>query len=321
MRKILFTLILSALVFSCATQQDAGLNTGSDQNHTSLRAYKSRYLELIRSGDFEALEEHLADWEAVSAEDPELFIAYFNYYINIARNEQTGVFENPPSRGEYMVVQGENDEPIGYMYSKIVYDAELSERALSYLARGIELYPDRLDMHLGAVYALGNLERYRDQADYIQVLLKEGKDNGNIWYWSDYQPLEKSEEEIMLIYSDYYKLWTEIATEYTIELLRETAQLQLDLYPEIVYGYNFLSQAYQYTGQYDLALKTLLEALERFPEDYIIVHNIGLAYENMGDKDSALEYYSMLKNYPDLIDQNYVESIISRVSPDSKNQR
>jgi tetratricopeptide (TPR) repeat protein len=74
---MLFAVFIIALLnLSCQS------NKITPEEKTVQAGYKGKYETLLRDEKYDELHEHLKIWESKEANNPEVYMAYFNYYIN-----------------------------------------------------------------------------------------------------------------------------------------------------------------------------------------------------------------------------------------------
>ena len=266
--------------------------------------FKDTYVQLLKSNKDEELYQHLADWEQADPHNPELYIAYFNYYYNLSREERVLVIS--PSQIDQVNPEGtffrlnDPDDPdklVGYLYSEIVYNEEKIGLALNYLNEGLKRYPARLDMHLGKIHILGLVSRHEAQKDALLEVLNISTGIDNQWLFQDGAGLEDAYnfmiENIQGRIGQYFYLEDERKNDY----ISEICQRMIDLYPDCVYAYNNLGSLYYYEGNYGEAIKYFKLAVEHNPFDTIVINNIAHLAKITGDQETALEYYKKLQEY------------------------
>ena len=113
-----------------------------------------RFAELMRAEDVEGQRALLAEWRATDANDPELYVAYFNFYVSESRSTMLRLDTKPG--GEPMLQLQDPDtavkEPAGYLYEETVFDREILADGFAYIDSGIARFPQRLDMRFGKIY-------------------------------------------------------------------------------------------------------------------------------------------------------------------------
>ena len=262
------------------------------------------YQQLLKSGDYAKLRIYLNDWESEAADDPELLIAWFNYYMNLDAVSNVGTFRDPWT-GQFVLAP------------HMSYDQDNLAKAVAFLDRGIEIAPRRLDMHFGRLRVLAEMYEYERQGELLTSLLQTSLDIGHRWLWSRGLPVEDMGNDPldMLLYSsqDYVHLWTNSGNESAMASLLKYARREQQLYPDYVLGYSNHALYYLEEGNYADALPILLEAYERFPGDHIIIHNLGNCYGELGMKTEARAYYEKLYEMPGKLDREYVDKLIEEL--------
>jgi hypothetical protein len=115
----------------CASENNRG-NNGIIYN----RDYQITYETLLNGSRYSELYTHLQLWENEEPDNPEVYVAYFNYYL--ARNRSPG------------------SKAAGYTAGFKVDDVLIG---VEYLNRGLVTSPERLDMHFGKIFILIEVER------------------------------------------------------------------------------------------------------------------------------------------------------------------
>lgn len=121
-----------------------------------------QFIALYKTGDTLAQQQFLQSWYQSDEKDPELYVAYFNYYVLRAQKEVITIMSEPKGDQALQITtqDEENPEVVGYLGSDIYYEPTLSEKALEWIDRGISRHPNRLDLRFGKTRFLGNLGDY-----------------------------------------------------------------------------------------------------------------------------------------------------------------
>jgi len=80
-----------------------------------------------------------------------------------------------------------------------------------------------------------------------------------------------------------------------------------------MYAYNILSYYYNIQGMKNEAMRVLLKAYSIRNDDYIIIGNIGMLYEDMKDKENARKYYTIMLQSHDPEISDWAKNRIKRV--------
>jgi len=254
-KKVFLTLIFFVL-FGCGQKTTAR----NDQIN-----YQEIYKELFAAGKYDEALAHLQLWESAEPDNPEMFIAYYNYYTD-------DIFT-----------------------------------AIEYLDRGLDLYPDRLDMHFSKIYIFNENRYYELAGEELFSTLEISKRINNDWVWTDNVKMPNGELFLVSSIQDYYRLWLDAETKEAYDQIKLCAEKQIELYPGYIYSYNYLAVCYLAEGQFQEGLKYLLQAETIAPDDCIVLENIGRTYMNMNDNQKAEEYFMKILEVGNDQDKMYAE--------------
>lgn len=285
-------------------------------NQINGQTFKEQFYSLLSESDTTGQKELLVKWEKANKNDAELFVAYFNYYVNKGRNEMITLGQD--SKGEDVFVIMDQDtnvkEPAGYLYSDIYYDRELINKGIEWINKGIKKHPNRLDMRFGKVYIYGELDDYENFTKEIINTIKYSKKNKNRWTWSDNEPVEDGKEFMLGVIQDYVIQLYNTGNEALFNNMKDIAETVLDYYPDHIESLSNLAIVHILQGNYDEALKPLLKAEKLNPKDYIVLNNIAHAYKLKGDTKNAIKYYELMKQYGDEETQQYAQEQIDELN-------
>ena len=133
MRRILGTLI-AILISQIGFSQD----------------YQSEFQKYCQTNDTINQLKVLTKWKSENPNDAELYTSYFNYHFMKSRQEILVMSTNEPN-GENLVLKDSLNQTAGFLGSEIHYDQTEFNKGLNIIDKGIELYPDRLDMRFGKI--------------------------------------------------------------------------------------------------------------------------------------------------------------------------
>jgi tetratricopeptide (TPR) repeat protein len=223
----------------------------------------------------------LQTWEKAKPDDSELFVAYYNYYFNKSRND--GLRINSTESGSY----------IGNQSS---FETKLFNTAIEYINKGIERFPNRLDMRFGKIYALGRNLQYDDfTAEIVKVIVNSDL-NKNKWTWVDDKPVENPQKFMLNAIQDYSVQLYDEGDEH-LDKFKLIAESVLKYYPDSVENLPNLSIYYLLKDNFDIALIYLLKAEKLAPQDTVVLNNIATCYAGKGDKPNAFKYYNLVIKY------------------------
>lgn len=168
------------------------------------QTFKQQFNDLVSKKDTLGQLQLLDKWGKVDSNDPELYVAYFNYYANKCRKDVIALGQNPKGNEVLQILEQEstNEEPIAYMYGDTYYDQDILKSGFDYIGKGIEKYPNRLDMRFGKIYMLGQIEDYENFTKEIIKTIDYSATNKNEWTWADNKSLEDSENFMLTSIQD-----------------------------------------------------------------------------------------------------------------------
>jgi len=256
---------------------------------------RDTYLQLLEQGKFVELERHLTSWTRLEGKNPEVYIAWFNYYINRSMKTGIAIDSSVDTRKPHMVITDpKTGKVLGYMGDKVYYDYADVQNALRYLDTGLRLAPDRLDMYMGKIHILGETGEFGKQAEVVALVLEKGAAKKHRWLWSRNEPMSDGKQFLLDNVQGYYDLWLGRDTPQSLAAAVSVATRQVELYADDMYAYNILSYCYTMQGRPDDALKLLLKAHSINKADSVITGNLAMLYRDLKDIDNARLYFNEL---------------------------
>jgi len=260
--------------------------------------YQSEFQKYCQTNDTINQLKILKKWQSENAKDAELFTSYFNYHFMKSRQEVLALTTDQPN-GESLVLKDSLNQNAGFLGSKIHYNQTELKKGLDKIDEGIKLYPNRLDMRFGKIYALGQIPDWENFTKEIIKTIEYSAKNHNNWTWTNNEKYNGNEKEFLLSIQDYqYQLYN-TGDDVLLKNMREIAEKVLEYYPNHVESLSNLSVTYLLTGEYDKGIGPLLRAEKINPKDYIVLGNIAQGYKLKGDKIKAIEYYEKTAEYGD----------------------
>lgn len=260
--------------------------------------YKSQFDQLCQDGDTTKQIELLTKWESEDPKNPELFTSYFNYYFLKSRQEFVSMSTNQP-KGENLQIQDSTGQVVGFLGSETVYNPEILQNGLDKIDQGIKMYPNRLDMRFGKIYALGQVEDWENFTNEIVKTIQYSKKNNNEWTWTFNEKRENGKEFFLGSIQDYQLNLFETENDDLLKYMRAIAEEILKFYPDHIESLSNISITYLLTGEYDKGIEALLKAEKIDPKDGIVLSNIAHGYKLKGDIDNSLKYYEKMLELDD----------------------
>lgn len=272
------------------------------------------YLNMLKNRQFSEMENHLLQWQEKDSNNPELYIAFFNYYLQ--RNMKSGLAIDKSidtSKPHMVITDPDTGEIVGYMGDRHYYDFNDVERAFEYLDTGLTYGPDRLDMYFGKAHVLQEIGEFERQSRVLIQALHKSIENNNNWKWTLDEPVRDSLDFFLNNMQNYYHYWFQIGSAESMQAILDTATVQTELYPDNLIGINNLSMYYIQHENFTKALELLLTGHELDKNDHIIIANIGMLYLRLDQNNNAITYFTMLLDSDDPGIVRWAEDIISEI--------
>jgi tetratricopeptide (TPR) repeat protein len=274
------------------------------------QAFKEQFWELVDKKDSLGQIGLLQKWEATNEKDPELYVAYYNMYVQQSREEFVVLGTEPSSGPQLTVLDSTGKNPVGYMYSEVKYNPDILQKAFDYIDKGIEINPNRLDLRFGKVYMLCETKDYENFTKELIKVIDYSSTINNEWLWEDNKPVE-SPMNFMLgnVQSYVYQLF-ETEDDSLLDNMSRISERVLKYYPDNVESLSNMSVVNLIQKNYEKALEYLLKAYDINPKDPIILGNIAEAYKRQGDNENAIKFYKESLKYGDKESNQYTKEQI-----------
>ena len=231
------------------------------------QSYKEIFSQALKAKDMVKMEEILKAWDFADSNDPDLFIAYFNFYTVKSAN------------AGYTITTG--------------YDVRYSKLALDFISEGIERFPTRFDMRIAKVYMLRELKKYHDYvAEIINMIAYSSKIENN-WKGESYTFVDHPDEVFFGAVLDCQEfLFSREDTTYYKDIILISNEM-LKYYPNHVQSMLSLATVYRMQKKDDKSLEMLQKAIAIEPTNGILLFNLGYIYYLKGDNASAKKFYEL----------------------------
>lgn len=277
----------------------------------SAQNYFEDFQKYQQSGDTLKQRELLVKWKQENPNDSELYTSLFNYYFQKSKNEVLLLASGTPPKGqEYIELIDSTNQVAGFISSKIDYEKSNLKQAFESIDKGLEMYPNRLDMRFGKIYVLGQIQDWRSFTDEIITTVNYSSKNKNKWTWTLNETKKDGEDFFLGSLQDYQMQLYNTMDDELLENMREIAQAVLKYYPNHIESLSNSSITYLVKKDYEKALIPLKKAEEINEKDFIVLNNIAYCYKEMNHKEKAIEYY---KKVIKLGDEHAVEQAKSEI--------
>lgn len=284
-------------------------------NQSHGQTFKKQFDDFVSKKDTLGQKQLLVKWENTDNNDPELFVAYFNYFVIKSKNEIITLGQNPKGNEVLQIMDQDTNkkEPVGFIYGETHYNPDLLSKGFDWINRGIEKHSNRLDMRFGKIYMFGQIEDFQNFTKEIIKTIDYSVTNENEWTWADSKPLENPKEFMLSSIQDYQVQLYNTESDDLLDNMKRIAESVLNYYPDHIESLSNLSVVYLVQKQYDNALEPLLKAEKLNSKDYIVLSNIAQAYKLKGDIKNAIEYYELTKKYGDEQAKKYAQGQIDQL--------
>jgi tetratricopeptide (TPR) repeat protein len=236
----------------------------------------------------------LQSWETANSKDPDLIIAYFNYYVQKSSTEVISIDQNKKNDQSYQLSDTGTGKPVAYLNSSTKYNSQILQKGFDYINKGITLYPTRLDMRFGKIYMLGQAENYSEFTKEIVEAIDYGNKIKNAWTWQEGKPLEDAEAFFLGSIQDYVGTLFNTENDNLLPNMRQISSEVLKYKPDHVESLANVAMTYLIVGNYDQALPYLLKAETFAPNDIVVLNNIAETYKRKKDNSKAKLYYEKI---------------------------
>lgn len=274
------------------------------------------FQELYEKNDTLGQRKLLLAWETLNNQDPDLYVAYFNYYTNRSKQEYVELSSNTEGKTYEEVRRGltSDDDPIGFIQGVSIFNPLLIRKGFYYAEKGIEIAPNRLDIRFGNIFIFFKMKDWKNYTREIIRTINFGASIDNQWIWKENKPLVDAKTFLFENIQIYQNQLYDTNDDKLLVYMREIAESVLKLYPDQVQSMSNLSITYMLNKEYDKALEFLLKAIKIKPNDYVIQGNIAHAYKMKNDKKNAILYYKLVQKYGDVDSSKYAQQQIDELS-------
>jgi tetratricopeptide (TPR) repeat protein len=270
-------------------------------HQASGQQFKQQFNDLVSKDDTVGQRDILEKWEKSDNNDPELFVAYFNYYVIKSENEVMRVGQKPKGNDVLQIMDQDTSkkDPVGYLYGDTYYNPDLLSKGFDWINKGIEKHPNRLDMRFGKIYMYEQIKDYENFTKEIIKTIDFSAINKNAWTWADSKPLDDPKEFMLSTIQSYQIQLYNTENDDLLGNMKRIAEAVLKIYPDHIESLSNISIVFILQKQFDKALEQLFKAEKLNPIDYIVLSNIAQAYKLKGDTENSIKYYELVIKHGD----------------------
>lgn len=250
MKRIIFSCIAGLLVAAAAYGQET---------------YQDVFKKALDAKNMTRAEEVLKAWDLADANDPEIYVAYFNFFT--VKSQQAA---------------GSNS-----------YEPVNARKALEFISEGIERYPTRFDMRVAKIYMLSALKDFAAFTDEIMKMIAYSKKINNDWKGDNFSliqaPADLFNHAILNFQNELFRENNATCDGYVVRISEE----MLKYYPNNVQSLLNLSTMNVKQKKYDESLEILLKAVKAEPKNAIVLYNLAYVYNIKDNIPNAKKYYEL----------------------------
>ena len=260
--------------------------------------YYHQFLELMKENDTVNTKKILLEWEKVNNNDPEFYVAAVNFYFNQSQEEVLSLTTEHP-KSESLTLKDETGKTAGYIGSSVYYKSKYLKKTFWYFDEAIKKFPNRLDIRFGKIYSLEKIGDYENFTKEIISAIEYSKVINNQWLWSENKKYDDGKKGFLGSIQDYINQLFNTNNDALLKNMRVISEEVLKHYPNEIEFVTNIGTTYLIENNMDKALEYLLSAEKINNKDYIVLNNIGRAYEIKGDTSNAIKYYELTEKYGD----------------------
>ena len=249
---------------------------------TSAQSYRENFIRALNAKDMAKAEEILKAWDYADSNDPDLYIAYFNFYTVKSKDAVP------------LVVTG--------------YDTQFSKKALEFISEGIERFPTRFDMRIAKLYMLRELRKYPDYVTETIKMIAYSTKIQNNWKGEEFTLLNYPEDMFFGAVLDCQEfLFSRDDPSLYKDIIRISDEM-LKYYPKHTQSMLSSSTVYMAQKNIDKSLETLQKAVAIEPTNAIILYNVAYVYKIKGDNENAKKYFELTITHSKEQEENLKEN-------------
>lgn len=259
---------------------------------------QEQFKKFFKENDSIKIKSLLAEWEKTNPDDPELYVSAINFYFLNSRQEIISLDREQKSKEGFQLTDS-SGKVAGYVNSNTGYDTEKLSKAIAYANRGIDKFPNRLDIRFGKCYILQQIGDWDNFTKEIIRTIAYSQANKNNWVWKDNKPQPDGENFFLETIQTYLRELYDTEDDNLLPNMIAIGEASLQYYHNSVEIFSTTAVALMLTKNYDKAIDYLKQAEKLNPKDFIVLNNIAQGYKLKGDKANAIKYYRLTEKYGD----------------------
>ena len=252
----------------------------------------------------------LKNWTEVEKNSPYYYRAHFEYSLFVSSGSIVRFYCEKPVKtdSEFKLTNlNINDKSLVFnvrksnakqlnsieFKTKKVIDVEKMKPGLSYLKKGIELFPDNFEMRfliLDYYYSVQDFESYLECFESLLTYFKRVK--GNVSLCCIDTNLDKKTHLFDIIHQNFYVYLKKYNSIRQKLFLHRYINFVIKYFPKNEISYADKAYLCAITYDDDNALKYYLKAYKCNKKDVVILKNIAATYSNLTQYDKSVKFYN-----------------------------
>lgn len=276
---------------------------------------------LLQANDTIGQQELLKKWKKKGLNDPDYYVAAFNYNVNKGMVNGVGFRDEPEDERYLEMVNTEDSTQVFYMVDERFYEKEYINEALIVITAGIEKFPDRLDMRFGKIHVLGEAEDYDAfTKEVIKVIDYSDKIN-NKWKWIGGELMDDGKDFMLENVQAYTAKLYDTNNDDLLVNMVQISETVLKYYHDSVESLSNLGVVSVINEDFKTALQCFLKAESYREDDIIVLANIANLYVREKDYDNAEKYYGKIAKYGNDEDVAFAQDAIRQIQELKKGKK
>jgi tetratricopeptide (TPR) repeat protein len=269
--------------------------------------YREKFYEQLNKNDFHGMEKTLKEWESIPSDSVELLTAQGNFFYRKARKETDFVsIQLPQSKGILLGETKKSQRSDPQKRGKSL-DLELMLNACDFWRNALLLDPSRLDLYLGLARLYQDIDQFESQYDILADAFQYIEKKPRKLNWGTRKIPKKSRGKfIPESIQDYASYYFGLQQTQDNEKVLRLAKLTMTFYPRHPSSYNSVAAYFSFKKDWLHALRYLLIASQKEPNDSVVLCNIGYVLTQLGKKKEAGIFYRKvirLDNDPEKVEE------------------
>lgn len=165
-----------------------------------------------------------------------------------------------------------NGGAAGYLYNGYtIVDRAQVDSAFMWLNKGIQAFPDRLDLYLGLATAHLYCLDVDKMLNVLEQAMKQEVKNKGKWLWTEDEKVDKDED---ILFSRIQEDFSRFLEAEDLDNAEKLARMAMTYFPKRAEYVNDLGTVYIYRNNLEEGLKYYKKALKLAPDDELIKGNI-----------------------------------------------